>query len=100
MEGSVSEYKESPAGKVMSEAIELAIAEESPFPEQALFLDTGDMHTPHGERLMERAARDGSSVVLVSPHGEIQIVEPEEILRDAPAPGPPAALSPARRPAH
>jgi hypothetical protein len=37
MEGSVSEYKESPAGKVMSEAIELAIAEESPYPEQALF---------------------------------------------------------------
>jgi hypothetical protein len=86
----VSEYKESPAGKVMSEAIELAIAEESPYPEQAFFLDTEDAHTPHGERVMERAARDGSSLVLVSPDGEIQIVAPEEILGDQPASHAPA----------
>lgn len=99
MEGSVSEYKESPASKVMSEAIELAIAEESPYPEQALFLDTEDAHAPNGKREMERAARDGSSVVLVSPDGDIQIIAPEEILGDEPAPDATAVLSPARRPA-
>ena len=94
----MSEYKESPASKAMSEAIELAIAEESPYPEQALFLDTDDAHAPNGKREMERAARGGSSVVLVSPDGDIQVISPEEILGDAPAPDAPAALSPARPP--
>lgn len=69
-------YRESPAGKVMEEAIELAIAEESPYPEKALFLDAG---APDADREMERAARDGSSVVLVSAGGDIQVVAPEEI---------------------
>lgn len=86
---------DSPAGKVMDEAIELAIAEESPYPEQAFFLDA---HTPHAEREMERAARDGSSVVLVSPDGEIQIIAPEEILGGQPVPDAPDALNPTRRP--
>lgn len=94
----MSEYKESPASKVMSEAIELAIAEESPYPEQALFLDSDDAHAPNGKREMERAARDGSSVVLVSPDGDIQVIPPEEILGDAPAPDAAEALSSARPP--
>lgn len=93
MQGAVSD---SPAGKVMDEAIELAIAEESPYPEQAFFLDA---HTPHAEREMERVARDGYSVVLVSPDGSIQIIAPEEILGDASVPEAPVALSPARPPA-
>lgn len=91
------EYRESPASKVMSEAIELAIAEESPFPEQALFLDAG---TPYTDREMERAARDGSSVVLVSADGDIQIVAPEEILRGKSEPLSPAGLSPAPQSGH
>ncbi len=90
MQGAVSD---SPAGKVMDEAIELAIAEESPYPEQAFFLDA---QAPHAEREMERAARDGSSVVLVSPDGDIQIIAPEEILGGQPTPDAPAALSPDR----
>jgi hypothetical protein len=78
MESTMSERQsDSPAGKVMSEAIELAIAEESPYPEQALFLDT---HAPYADREMERAARDGYSVVLVSPNGDAQIIAPEEIV--------------------
>ena len=89
------EYRESPASRVMSEAIELAIAEESPYPEQALFLDAG---TPYTDREMERAARDGSSVVLVSADGDVQIIAPEEILRGRPGPAAPSTLSPARPP--
>ncbi len=100
MQSKLSERpNDSPASKVMHEAIELAIAEESPYPEKALFLDTGDAHGPNGEREMERAAREGYSTVLVSPDGGIQTIAPEEILGAAPAPETPAALSPARRPA-
>jgi hypothetical protein len=79
MERPVSEYRESPASKTMSEAIDLAIAEESPYPEQALFLDT-DIPCADRDREMERAAREGYSVVLVSPEGDVQIVAPEEII--------------------
>ncbi len=90
----MSEYQESPASKVMNEAIDLAIAEESPYPEQALFLNA-DIPCADRDREMERAARDGYSVVLVSPEGDVQIIAPEEIIGAADA-GAPA--SPARRP--
>jgi hypothetical protein len=66
--------RQSPAGKVMDEAIELAIAEESPYPEEALFLDAG---TPYEEREMARALGKGIAVVLVSPDGSTKIVEPD-----------------------
>jgi hypothetical protein len=66
--------RQSPAGKVMSEAIELAIAEESPYPERAFFLDAG---TPYEEREMARALGEGTAVVLVSPDGSTRIVEPD-----------------------
>lgn len=68
---------ESPAGRVMEEAIELAIAEESPYPEKSSFINA-DM--PGKDEEMERAAGEGYSVVLVSPDGEIQIISPNEIL--------------------
>lgn len=61
----------------MDEAIELAIAEESPYPEQSAFLNT-DM--PGRDEEMERVAREGYSVVLVSPGGDIRIIPPKEIL--------------------
>jgi hypothetical protein len=80
----------------MSEAIELAIAEESPYPEQALFLNT-DIPDADRDREMKRAAREGSSVVLVSPEGAVQIIAPEEIVSpseiDASAAASPARLS-------
>jgi hypothetical protein len=79
----------------MSEAIDLAIAEESPYPEQALFLND-DIPCADRDREMKRAARDGYSVVLVSPEGDVQIIAPEEIIGPADAEAP---VSPARRPA-
>ncbi len=79
----------------MSEAIDLAVAEESPYPEQALFLNS-DIPSATRDREMKQAARDGYSVVLVSPDGEIRIVAPEEIIGPADAG---ATISPARRPA-
>jgi hypothetical protein len=94
MEGMVTEDRESPASKVMSEAIDLAIAEESPYPEQALFLDA-DIPCADRNREMERAARDGYSVVFVSPEGDIQIIAPEAIVGpaggEAPLGGSPSA---------
>jgi len=73
----MSSNGESPAGKVMDEAIKLAIAEESPYPERSSFIDA-DM--PGCDERMQRAAGEGYSVVLVSPDGEIQIISPKEIL--------------------
>lgn len=69
--------EESPAGKVMDEAIELAIEERSPYPERAAFLDA-DM--PSLEKEMRRAAHDGMSVVLVSANGDKKVLLPETVL--------------------
>ena len=67
----------SPANEVMDEAIELAVAEKSPYPERAAFINVGTVHTD-GE--MKWAAKDGYSVVLVSPDLSTRVVAPEEIL--------------------
>jgi hypothetical protein len=84
---------DSPASKVMDEAIELAIAEESPYPEKAMFVNAD---TPHTDREINYAAQQGHSVVLVSPAGDIQIIAPEELAGGRAA----ANLSPARLPEH
>lgn len=68
---------QSPASLKMDEAIELAIEERSPFPEQSAFIDAD---TPYTEREMRRAAEKGYSAVVVSPDGSTRIVPPEEIL--------------------
>lgn len=70
---------ESPASQVMGQAIEMAIAEERPFPENALFLNA-DVPRERREAEMARAASDGMSVVLVSPDLTTQVIPPEEIL--------------------
>jgi len=70
---------QSPASQMMDEAIELAIAERSPFPERSLFLDI-DAPRKYREPAMRRAALEGTSVVLVSPDLSTQVVSPEEIL--------------------
>ncbi len=67
----------SPASQLMDQAIELAIEEKSPYPEQAAFIDAD---TPYTERAMKWAAKEGCSVVLVSPDLSTRIVKPEEIL--------------------
>jgi hypothetical protein len=64
----------SPAGKAMNEAIELAIAGKSPYPESAAFLDAG---TPYTEREMAQAFGEGFAVVLVSPDGSTRVVRPD-----------------------
>lgn len=70
---------DSPASKVMDEAIDLAIAEKSPYPERAAFINAGTAHTD-GE--MKWAAKDGYAVVLVSPDLSTRVIAPEEILMD------------------
>lgn len=71
---------ESPASQAMSKAIEMAIAEESPFPEKALFLNA-DVPREYRESEMARAASDGMSIVLVSPDLTAQVIPPDEILK-------------------
>lgn len=70
--------RESPASKVMNEAIELAIAEESHYPEQAVFVNAD---TPYTDHEIDWAAREGSSVVLVSSNGDVQIIAADEIVQ-------------------
>ncbi|HET6998002.1 MAG TPA: hypothetical protein VFI03_05370 [Solirubrobacterales bacterium] len=66
--------KRSPASRVMDEAIELAIAEESPYPEVASFIDAD---TPYTAREIERALTSGRSAVVVAKDGSTQIIRPE-----------------------
>jgi hypothetical protein len=58
----------------MSEAIELAIAEESPYPEAAMFINAD---TPYTEREIAMAFEKGLAAVLVSEDGSTQIIRPE-----------------------
>lgn len=65
---------QTPAGKAMDAAIELAIEGRSPYPEQAAFIDA-DTATAGLE--IERAAGEGLAVVLVSEDGATRILRPE-----------------------
>jgi hypothetical protein len=71
MENVMGENGDSPAGKAMSEAIELAIAEESPYPEAAFFIDAD---TPYMEREMARASDWGYAAVLCFADGSVQVI--------------------------
>ncbi len=64
----------SPASKVMDEAIELAIAEESPYPEAAMFINAG---TPFTEREIVQAFEKGLAAVLVSADGGTRVLRPD-----------------------
>jgi hypothetical protein len=68
----------SPAGRVMDEAIELAIEGRSPYPDKSTFLDAD---TPRLEREIRRAAGEGRAVVLVAADGSAQILRPEPAAR-------------------
>ncbi|MFI4992451.1 MAG: hypothetical protein ACHQCH_02400 [Solirubrobacterales bacterium] len=57
---------DSPAGRVMSEAIELDIEGRSPYPEGATFIDAD---APYVGKAIRRAVDDGSAVVLVAADG-------------------------------
>jgi hypothetical protein len=65
---------DSPAAKVMNEAIDLAIEGHSPYPERAAFLDADEPSVGHA---IKRAADEGLSVVLVSADGSTHVLRPE-----------------------
>jgi len=65
---------DSPAARVMDEAIELAIQERSPYPEKALFLDADE---PAIGPYICRAVDEGRAVVLVDPDGTTRTLLPE-----------------------
>ncbi|HWI94495.1 MAG TPA: hypothetical protein VNS60_00325 [Solirubrobacterales bacterium] len=58
----------------MDEAIDLAIAGHSPYPERAAFID---VDASAAGRDIERAADEGLSVVLVSSGGSTRVLKPE-----------------------
>jgi hypothetical protein len=66
----------SPAMRVMEEAIELAIEERSPYPERAAFLNEG---APENEKTIKRAFDEGRAVVLVTADGSTRVLLPEPI---------------------
>jgi hypothetical protein len=70
----VTHDSQSPAAKVMDEAIELSIKGRSPYPEKAAFIDAD---APSAGHAIERAADQGLSVVLVSADGSTHILNPE-----------------------
>jgi hypothetical protein len=69
--------EESPAGKVMDEAIELEIEGRSPYPKKAAFIDAG---TPWTEQEIRRSAKRGYAIVLVAANGDTKILSPESVL--------------------
>lgn len=66
----VTNDSQSPAAKVMDEALDLAIEGRSPYPEKAAFIDADEPGAGHA---IERAADQGLSVVLVSADGSTPI---------------------------
>jgi hypothetical protein len=64
----------SPAARVMSEAIELAIEERSPYPDKAAFVDADE---PYVGAEISRAADEGRAVVLVAADGSTRTLLPE-----------------------
>lgn len=66
-------FDNSPAGRVMDEAIELAIEGRSPYPEKSAFIDAG---TAHAGREIRRAADEGRAVVLVAADGGTRVIRP------------------------
>lgn len=70
----VTKNAQSPAAKVMDEAIELSIEGRSPYPEKAAFIDAD---APSAGHAIERAADQGLSVVLVSADGSTRVLRPD-----------------------
>jgi hypothetical protein len=75
MEGpNMSQTSDSPAMRAMEEAIELAIAGRSPYPDRASFVNEG---TPITARRIKDAFESGRAVVLVSADGSTRVLQPE-----------------------
>ena len=58
----------------MNEAVELAIAEESPYPEASAFIDAD---TPLTDRQIKEALGEGFAAVVVFADGRTEILGPE-----------------------
>lgn len=65
---------ESPAARVMAEAIELAIEEPSPYPEKAAFIDSD---WPSAGAEIRRADDEGRAIVLDAADGTTRTLLPE-----------------------
>ena len=65
---------QSPAGKVMDEAIELDIEGCSPFPEHSMFIDED---SPHLLEEIKLAAAEGAAIVLVAADCSTEILMPQ-----------------------
>lgn len=64
---------QSPASKLMDEAIDLAIEGRSPYPDEATFIDADEALAG---RWIKRAADEGLPVVLVAADGSTRILTP------------------------
>jgi hypothetical protein len=67
---------DSPAGRVMDEAIEMAIEGRSPYPDKATFIDA-DTPAVYLDKEIRRAAEEGQAVVLVAADGSTRILGPD-----------------------
>ncbi len=65
---------QSPAAKVMGEAIELAIEERSPYPEKAAFIEADE---PYVGQEIRHATDEGRAVVLAYADGSTRTLLPE-----------------------
>ncbi|HEV3321128.1 MAG TPA: hypothetical protein VG147_02935 [Solirubrobacteraceae bacterium] len=67
---------DSPAARVMNEAIELAIEERSPYPERSAFVDAD---SPHAVATIKRAIDDDYAIVLVFADCSTRILRAEPV---------------------
>ena len=67
---------DSPAMRVMEEAIELAIEERSPYPERAAFINADSLDN---EKTIKRALGEQRAVVLVSADCSTRVLLPEPV---------------------
>jgi hypothetical protein len=67
---------DSPAGRVMNEAIELDIEGRSPYPKRASFIDAD---APYVGKAIRRAVDDDRAVVLVAADGSTRILRAEPV---------------------
>jgi hypothetical protein len=72
MAQTLNRNSDTPASRVMDEAIELAIEGRSPYPERAAFIDA-DM--PGIDRAIDQAIKDDLAIVLVSADGSTRVLQ-------------------------
>jgi hypothetical protein len=77
---------DSPASRLLDQAIELAIKGRSPYPNRASFLNHD---APELGKAIAQAFEEGYAVVLVWPDGSSRVLRPGDQI---PAPAPSAAL--------